>query len=159
MLQIHAPARPGRARGVKATGKGRTVERLPAPAVGSRFSFGTDAEGRVRISWPSLGREHPYRGAVTFPTIWLCGRVFGEVMSAHVLLGMTTGWGPMAGRERYPPLIFLAAWLGAWTIGGIVAWRTWFALVFSPRTESITLGDGELVYRPGLAPAFVTGTS
>jgi hypothetical protein len=134
------------------------VERLAARPAGSTFTFGTDAEGRVRISWPSVGREHSPGKAVAFLTVWLCGWVAGEVFSSLVLLGMTTGWGPMAGQREHPPLVFLIGWLGAWTVGGIFAWRTWLALVFGRRTESITLGDGELHFRPGLSPEFVVRT-
>jgi hypothetical protein len=133
------------------------VVRLPDPPVGSRFTLGEDAEGGPRLSWPSLGREHSSWGGVCFLTLWLCGWVLGEVFASLVLLGMTLDWGPMAGGAKGPPLLFLVGWLGAWTIGGFLAWRTWLTLVFGSRTESITFADGELIIRPGLTPEFVAG--
>jgi hypothetical protein len=54
-------------------------------------------------------------------------------------------------------VIFLVGWLGGWTVGGFLAWRTWLALAFGPRSEAITFGDGQLTFRPGLTAAFVAG--
>jgi hypothetical protein len=70
---------------------------------------------------------------MAFMGFWLCGWLFGEV----VVLGMLLGGEALGGAA-----IFMLAWLGAWTVGGLYAMSI-FWWMFRGR-EVITVTPGRL---------------
>lgn len=76
-----------------------------------RITIADTAEG-LRIVMPC--RRSWF--VICFLTFWLCGWAVAEVMVANQLM---MGDGPPDGE------LFMLAWLGVWTVGGVVAIYAW----------------------------------
>lgn len=101
----------------------------------------TDFNGQT-YRWRHAGGGYwRYLGAA-FLSFWLCGWAFGwyDVVSELIQ------------NKPNTPVIFLTAWLGLWTIGGIAAISFLILLLRPTRPESVTLGDTRFVYDPGSFP-------
>lgn len=81
------------------------------PSTDSRISIADTAEG-LRIVMPC--RRSWF--VICFLAFWLCGWAVAEVMVAHQFL---KGDSPPEGE------LFMVAWFGVWTVGGVVAIYAW----------------------------------
>src|SRR5262249_40039809 len=134
-----------------------TVRRFPRPPDGSRFTLRSDAKGRPRLCWSSVNKGQGGWYGVGFHTLGLCIWTLVEGFASRALLGRVLGWEGAGAELDGLGLLFLFGWLGAWTLGGLIACRTWLTLLLAPRTESVTFDDRELAYRPGLAAQDAAG--
>ena len=117
------------------------MSNLPSKPANSAITESAEFDG-VTLTWPLPSGGAARYGGAAFIMFWLCGWAFGWFAAAGVLL---------SGQQGTPNL-FLAAWLGLWTIGGIMAMYTLWNLVRPARPESIWLGAGALRYDPGWIP-------
>jgi hypothetical protein len=99
-----------------------------------------DVDGRTyRWKKPSGGVFRYF--IATFLIFWLCGWAIGWVTAATQLIR-----GNARGGE-----LFLAIWLGLWTIGGVFAFCMLYFLLRPPRPESVTLGFTTFRFDSGTA--------
>lgn len=111
---------------------------MNSPPVGSTVSIEQGFDGKS-ILIPPAKRSFSDISSTLFLVFWLCGWAAGEYFVSLALLknGLSgTGW-------------FFAAWLGGWTVGGVMAMRALYDKVQGPRPEIIVLGDQILTHQKG----------
>ncbi|MDR1283673.1 MAG: hypothetical protein LBK99_23075 [Opitutaceae bacterium] len=101
-------------------------------------------ESSSRIIIPKPTRSPGDYLTILFLLFWLGLWAFGEYVVTLALwsTGLRgAGW-------------FMAAWLGGWTVGGIMAFYSVFRLVRGEPAEIVTLTSVELIHRKGKTSAY-----
>ena len=102
---------------------------------GPRYTVEETGEG-LTVTVPARKRWF----LIFFLGFWLVGWAVGEVAVISILIAGALGAFGAEGVESAPPVgdagpfagfigVFLVAWLGAWTVGGVVAIYSWLWLV------------------------------
>lgn len=91
------------------------------------------------LSWPQPSGGLMRFFAAAFMTFWLCGWAIAEVTVAGLMIANG-------------PHLFGFAWLGIWTLGGIMVILVLYRLVQPNRPESVTLGYDFFRHDPGRVP-------
>lgn len=132
---------------------------IPPPPSNSKLTLEYTEEGDARLSWPLRQERGCARfGAAGFLGFWLCGWAAGETFAIIALVGMC-GFGPMEKAQQvaqgpgWLAVLFLAGWLGLWTIGGVSAMLTVYTMLRGPQPNHLILRSTGLTYQPDLPTA------
>ncbi len=119
----------------------------------TRPPYVVPARGRAAVTdqgWTATIEVPPERpwGPLLFMSFWLVGWALGEATVGVMVLARLLGWTPEGGdgasAEGFAGL-FMVAWLGLWTVGGVTAIRAWLWMAFG--RETITASTDGLEIR------------
>ncbi len=125
---------------------------LPNKPEGSVIKEQETAEGFVMWWNGPSGKSAGDIFGVGFLCFWLCGWAVGEIFVLGALIvgvvSVFQGNLPLNASALCPGL-FMVAWLGGWTFGGIMAMRQVWNMLRPLQPERLILTDHSLRYDPG----------
>src|SRR5262245_12761978 len=118
---------------------------IPDKPAGSVIEVREDPDG-VTLRWPlPYDRRRQHDDAIGMG-IWLCFWAVGEVIAPYALVTELLDSGP---EWRH---LFIAAWLGGWTVGGAMVIRMFLAALWPMRPECVKLGVDTFQHDSGWVP-------